>query len=56
MTQAHKVVSTRRKLPAIQRIRCRNWGARGVDGVLVIYYDGSVEVHCEGNCHPCRHG
>ncbi|GAJ18810.1 unnamed protein product, partial [marine sediment metagenome] len=39
-----------------QVIHCKQWGDEGVDALLVTFEDGTVEVHCEGNCQPCCRG
>ncbi|MBA7703672.1 hypothetical protein ES703_112464 [subsurface metagenome] len=49
MSEGHKVVST-------QIVHCSQWSDEGVDALLVVFQDGTVEVHCEGNCKPCRFG
>lgn len=49
MSEERKVVST-------QIVHCNQWSDEGVDALLVVYDDGAVEVHCEGNCQPCRYG
>jgi len=49
MSQEPKVVST-------QTVHCNEWGDEGVDALLVVYDNGTVEVHCEGLCEPCRYG
>jgi len=49
MSQEHKVVSS-------QVLHCDQWSDEGVDALLVVFDDGAVEVHCEGNCYPCQYG
>ncbi|MBA7547237.1 hypothetical protein ES705_39644 [subsurface metagenome] len=49
MSQEPKVVST-------QLVHCSQWSDERVDALLVTFEDGTVEVHCEGNCEPCRYG
>ncbi len=49
MSEERKVVST-------QIVHCKQWSDEGVDALLVVYDDGTVEVHCEGSCSPCRYG
>ncbi|GAH89890.1 unnamed protein product [marine sediment metagenome] len=50
MSEERKVVST-------QVVHCNQWHDEGVDALLVVYDDGTVEVHCEGGCGAeCRYG
>ncbi len=49
MSEERKVVST-------QVVHCKQWSDEGVDALLVTFEDGTVEVHCEGNCQPCCRG
>lgn len=49
MTEERKAIST-------QLVHCAQLSDEGVDALLVVYDDGAVEVHCEGNCEPCRYG
>ena len=44
------------KVVSAQIIHCLEWGDTGVDAVLVVFDNGEVQVHCEGNCHPCSYG
>lgn len=49
MSQDPKVVST-------EVIHCNQWGDEGVQAIIIVFEDGTVEVRCEGHCTPCRYG